>query len=88
MIQRAQSDPHYYVLAVIGAVAVVISLYFYLGVGKAIYMQEAEDTSPIPVSPAMRVALYVCMAAMIGLGIYQLPLVNASIVAAKVFGLH
>jgi hypothetical protein len=30
----------------------------------------------------------VCMVAMIGLGIYQLPLVNASIMAAKVFGLH
>jgi len=67
---------------------VVISLYLYLGVGRAIYMQEAEDMSPIPVSRTMRLALYICMAAMIGLGIYQLPLVNASILAAKVFGLH
>jgi NADH-quinone oxidoreductase subunit N len=88
VIRRAQTDGHYYVLAVIGAVAVVISLYFYLGVGRAIYMQEAEDPSPIPVSKPMRLALYVCMVAMIGLGIYQLPLVNASIMAAKVFGLH
>jgi len=76
------------VLAGIGAVAVVISLYFYLGVGRAIYMQEPEDSSPIPVSKPMRWALYVCMVAMIGLGIYQLPLVNASIMAAKVFVLH
>ena len=43
VIQRAQTDPHYYVLAAIGAAAVVISLYFYLGIGRAIYMQEAED---------------------------------------------
>ncbi len=88
VIQRAQTDWHYYVLAVIGSAAVVISLYFYLGIGRAIYMQEAEDASPIPVSKPMRLALYVCMVAMIGLGIYQLPLVNASIMAAKVFGLH
>jgi NADH-quinone oxidoreductase subunit N len=88
VIQRAQTDWHYYVLAVIGSVAVVISLYFYLGIARAIYIQVAKDPSPIPVSKPMRLALYVCMAAMIGLGIYQLPLVNASIMAAKVFGLH
>lgn len=88
VIQRAQTDWHYYVLAGIGAVAVVISLYFYLGVGRAIYMQEADDASPILVSKPMRVALYLCMVAMIGLGIYQRPLVDASIMAAKVFGLR
>jgi NADH-quinone oxidoreductase subunit N len=88
VIERAQSDWHYYVLAGIGAAAVVISLYFYLGVGRAIYLQEAEDASPIAVSRPMRLALYVCMAAMIGLGIYQRPLVHASIMAAKVFGLQ
>ena len=88
VIERAQSDWHYYVLAAIGAAAVVISLYFYLGVGRAIYLQEAEDASPIAVSRPMRLALYVCMVAMIGLGIYQRPLVHASIMAAKVFGLQ
>jgi NADH-quinone oxidoreductase subunit N len=88
VIERAQTDWHYYVLAGIGAAAVVISLYFYLGVGRAIYLQEAEDASPIAVSRPMRLALYVCMAAMIGLGIYQRPLVHASIMAAKVFGLQ
>jgi NADH-quinone oxidoreductase subunit N len=88
VVQRAQTDWRYYVLAAIGATAVVISLYFYLGVGRAIYMQEAEDAAPIVVSKPMRCALYVCMVAMIGLGIYQRPLVHASIVAAKVFGLQ
>ena len=75
-------------LAGIAAAAVVISLYFYLGVGRAIYLQEAEDASPIAVSKPMRFGLYVCMAAMIGLGIFQRPLVHASIMAAKVFSLH
>jgi NADH:ubiquinone oxidoreductase subunit 2 (subunit N) len=67
---------------------VVISLYFYLGVGRAIYLQEAEDASPIVVSKPMRWALYVCMVGMIGLGIFQRPLVDASIMAVKTFGLQ
>ncbi|HVM62324.1 MAG TPA: NADH-quinone oxidoreductase subunit N [Verrucomicrobiae bacterium] len=88
VVQRAQTDSSYYLLALIGAAAVVISLYFYLGVGRAIYLQEAEDASPIVVSKPMRFGLYVCMAAMIGIGIFQRPLVHASIVAAKIFPLH
>jgi NADH-quinone oxidoreductase subunit N len=88
VVQRAQTDRLYYVLAAIGVVAIVISLYFYLGVGRAIYLQEAEDTSPILISKPMRFGLYVCMAAMIGIGIFQRPLVQASIMAAKVFSLR
>jgi NADH-quinone oxidoreductase subunit N len=90
VIQRAGTDWHYYILAGIGAAAVVISLYFYLGVGKAIYLQEADpsQTAPIAVSKPMRAALYVCMIAMIGLGIFQRPLVDAAIKAANVFTLR
>jgi NADH-quinone oxidoreductase subunit N len=91
VIARAATDWRYYVLAGIGAVTAVISLYFYLGVAKAIYIQEPENPAnagPIPVSDPMRLALYVCMAAIIGLGIFQGPLVNAAIQAASVFGLR
>ena len=88
VIERARTDWHYYVLAGIGAAAVVISLYFYLGVAKAIYIQESDDASPIPVSVPMRVSLYICMVAIVGLGIFQRPLVEASIKAVKVFGLR
>jgi NADH-quinone oxidoreductase subunit N len=91
VIERARYDWHYYVLAGIGAAAVVISLYFYLNVGRAIYMQEAGDATPICVSTPMRVALYVCMAGMIGLGIFQRPLVDAAVkaagICAGIFGL-
>jgi NADH-quinone oxidoreductase subunit N len=88
VIERARYDWHYYVLAGIGVAAVVISLYFYLNVGRAIYLRESDEASPIPVSVPMRVALWVCMAGMIGLGIYQRPLVDAAIKAANVFALH
>jgi NADH-quinone oxidoreductase subunit N len=87
VIERAQTDWHYYVLAAIGAASVVVSLYFYLNVGRAIYLQEPADSTPIPVRLAMRVALWVCLAAMIGLGIFSLPLVEAAQNAARIFTL-
>lgn len=88
VIERAQTDWHYYVLAGIGSVAVVVSLYFYLNVAKAIYLEEpAAGAVPIPVSRPMRAALYFCMAAIIGLGIFQRPLVDAAVKAATVFQL-
>jgi NADH-quinone oxidoreductase subunit N len=87
VVQAARADSRYYVLAFIGAAAVVVSLYYYFNVARAIYISEATDDSPIPVSLPARAGLYVCMMVMIGLGIYQRPLVEAATLAAKVFGL-
>jgi NADH-quinone oxidoreductase subunit N len=87
VIERAQTDWHYYVLAGIGAAGVVVSLYFYLNVARAIYLEEPVDATPIPVSLPMRLALWVCLAAIIGLGIFQQPLVAAAVKAAMVFQL-
>jgi NADH-quinone oxidoreductase subunit N len=87
VIERAADNWHYYALAGVGAVAVVISLYFYLRVGQAIYLQEPATAEPIPVSPVARVSLYVCMIAIIGIGIFQAPLVGAALRAVSVFGL-
>jgi NADH-quinone oxidoreductase subunit N len=87
VIERARFDWHYYVLAGIGAAAVVVSLYFYLNIGRAIYLQDAEDEVTIPVSAPVRFGLILCMVAMIGIGIFQRPLVEASVRAASVFNL-
>jgi NADH-quinone oxidoreductase subunit N len=85
VIERARTDWHYYLLAGIGAATVVISLYFYLNVARAIYLDEPVDATPIRASAPMRVALWVCLAVILGLGIYQRPLVDATIQAAKFF---
>lgn len=87
VIQAAQADGRYYVQALIGAGAAVVSLYYYFNVGRTIYMEEATNHAPIQVSLPVRVGLYVCMIAMIGLGVYQAPLVNAATQAAAVFRL-
>ncbi len=89
VIERARSQPQFYWLAGIGAATVVVSLYFYLNVGRAIYLDEpAADAEPIAVSPVTRVMLWVCLAAMIGLGIYPQPLVALAQQAATVFKLN
>jgi NADH-quinone oxidoreductase subunit N len=87
VIERAQTDGRYYWLAGIGAASVVVSLYYYFNVARAIYIEEPTATAPIPVSLPLRTALYVSVAAMLGLGLFQFPLVEASIEAAKVFTL-
>jgi NADH-quinone oxidoreductase subunit N len=87
VVQAAQTDGRLYIVAFIGAAAVVVSLYYYFNVARAIYIDEATETEPIPVSWPARVGLYVCMLAMLGLGTYQQPLVQAATTAAAIFRL-
>jgi NADH-quinone oxidoreductase subunit N len=88
VIRTANIDPRYYALAAVGAAAVILSLYFYLGVVRAMFIDEADEQPPVWVSWPTRVALYVCMAAMIGLGIFQRPLMALAENAVKIFALQ
>jgi NADH-quinone oxidoreductase subunit N len=83
VIEAARTHPQLYVLAFVGAVAVVISLYFYLGVVRAMYFKEAEGDRPIAVSVPMRGALVAAMAGVIVLGIFQKPMVIFTEIAAE-----
>jgi NADH-quinone oxidoreductase subunit N len=71
----------YLALAIIGAAAVVVSLYYYLQIVYTMYAEKPEDPSPIAVSLPVRLALWVCLAAMLGLGIWQGPLLQLSFAA-------
>jgi NADH-quinone oxidoreductase subunit N len=82
VIEAARLDSQLYVLALIGAVGVVISLYFYLGVVRAMYLQEAEDDRAIAVSLPMRAALYAAMAGILVLGFFQKPMLTFTQTAA------
>ncbi len=75
----------YYTLVTVGLVGVVISLYYYFGVVKAIFWTKAAgDLSPIPLSLPARLALYVCIAGMLFLGLYPSPLLNLTDEVVKV----
>ena len=71
----------YIALALVGAAAVVVSLYYYLQIVYTMYADKPADPSPIPVSLPVRLALWVCLAAMLGLGIWQGPLLQLSVAA-------
>jgi NADH-quinone oxidoreductase subunit N len=67
----------YYWLAGIAIVGVVISLYYYFGVVRAIYWSEnAAELSPISVPVPTRLALIVCMAGILFIGVYPQPLLK------------
>jgi len=63
-------------LAIIGGAAVVISLYYYLSLVKKMYADPPANPTPIEVRPVMRLAILICLAAMLVIGIYQAPFLS------------
>jgi NADH-quinone oxidoreductase subunit N len=88
VVDAARTQPQLYVLAFIGIAMAVVSLYFYLGVAKAMYLQEPDDETPIPVSLPMRAALYVAMGGIFVLGMFQRPVMDWAQHAAAVLGVR
>jgi NADH-quinone oxidoreductase subunit N len=71
IIQNYEISHGYLCLAGVLVVGVVISLYYYLGVVRAIYWSsDASDLSPISISLPSRALLAVCAAGMLYLGVY------------------
>lgn len=61
-------------LALVGVFNAVVGLYYYLNVLKVIYLQSpAEEKEIVPVSPAWRIALWVCMAGILLIGFWFAP---------------
>lgn len=73
-------------LALIAAVNIVISVYYYLMVVKKIYVDPSPHTSPIAVSLPMQLLLAFAMVAIIAIGIFQGPFLDAAITAVN--GMH
>jgi NADH-quinone oxidoreductase subunit N len=85
VLEQAPAQPGYYCLAFTVLAGVVISLYYYFGVVRAIYWAEdPADLSPIPLSAPIRVTLYGCIAGMFYLGLFPNALVNLATQAVKV----
>lgn len=70
-------------LAVIGAGAVVVSLYYYLMLVKVMYVDPPADSTPISVSLPVRVTLYTCILGILGIGIWQGPFLSLSFASIK-----
>jgi len=60
-------------LVAIGAVNVVISLYYYLMVVKRMYLGTPRATAPIPIQGLTKVALAFLVFGILAIGIFQEP---------------
>jgi NADH-quinone oxidoreductase subunit N len=79
VIERAGSQPVYWILLACALFGIVTSFYYYLGVVRAIYFaKEVPDYSPIAVSIPIRLALYACVAGMLFLGLFPNSPLNAA----------
>jgi NADH-quinone oxidoreductase subunit N len=56
-------------LVVLGALLTVLALFYYLKVARAIYIEEAQDQTPITMAPATVAALALCTLAVVGIGV-------------------
>lgn len=84
VIEVAGSDPAYWALLFVGIVGVVISLYYYLGVVRAVYWgQTPAETGPVHISWPMRGALYLCVAGILFLGLFPGGLLNVAMRAVQ-----
>jgi NADH-quinone oxidoreductase subunit N len=83
-LARGASDPAYYWLVGVAIVGVIISLYYYFGVVRAIYWGKETRLDPIRTSTPIQVCLYGCVAGMLALGLFPNWLVNAAAEAVKV----
>ncbi len=70
-------------LALVAAMNIVISLYYYLIVVKRIYVDPPRNTSAIAVSLPIQIILAVAIAGIIGIGIFQGPFLEVALAAVK-----
>lgn len=70
-------------LVILGAALATIGLFYYLIVLKNAYMTEPKDERPVRVDPALTAAIVVCMLAVVGMGAYPTPFLEAAEHAAE-----
>ncbi|MBI4662809.1 MAG: NADH-quinone oxidoreductase subunit N [Verrucomicrobia bacterium] len=84
VVEKGATQPGCYWLIAVAILGVVISLYYYLGVVRAIYWSKGSaELSDIKVSWPIQVSLYACIAAMFYLGLFPDRLVNIAMEAVK-----
>ena len=84
---QATGNHGYYCLAFTALAGVVISLYYYFGVIRAIYWsKDITDVSAIELSAPAKVSIWACIAGIFWIGLFPNTVLNITNEAAKVFG--
>jgi NADH-quinone oxidoreductase subunit N len=85
IIAEAPAHSGYYWLAFVAIAGVIISIYYYFGVIRAVYWsKETRDLSPVRVSLPMKATILVCIAGMLFIGIFPAPLLRAASQAVQI----
>jgi NADH-quinone oxidoreductase subunit N len=85
VIEQGATNHGYYCLAFTALAGVVISLYYYFGVIRAIYWsKEAKDLSAIELSAPAKVTAWACIAGMFWIGLFPNVVLNLATAAASV----
>jgi NADH-quinone oxidoreductase subunit N len=85
---QATGNHGYYCLVFTALAGVVISLYYYFGVIRAIYWsREPKDLAPISLSAPAKVSICACIAGMFWIGICPNTVLNLTNAAAKSLGM-
>lgn len=84
VLERGAANHGYYCLAFTALGGVVMSLYYYFGVIRAIYWSRSvPDQSTIPISKPIRVAICACIAGMFYLGLFPGPVLNSTMTSVQ-----
>lgn len=83
-IAQGASDPAYYWLVAIAIAGIVISLYYYFGVVRAIFWsRDAAAPAPLEIPWSARLSMYACLAGMFVIGLCPNWLVEAAAKAVE-----
>jgi NADH-quinone oxidoreductase subunit N len=79
VVEQGALNHAYYWLVAIAIVGIVISLYYYFGVVRAIYWsKDATDLSPMRISAPIKVSLYACVIGIFYLGLFPDSVLNST----------
>jgi NADH-quinone oxidoreductase subunit N len=79
----AAAERGMYGLVFLGAVLTVVALYYYLLVARRMYIDPPVRTEPVAVPRLLGVAIAICVAGVVGVGVYPGPWVTAAQRAAS-----
>jgi len=87
VLAQGATNHGYYCLAFTALVGVIISLYYYFSVVRAIYWgKDAADLSPIELSSPAKLTLWICLISIFWLGVFPNTVLNLANKAVEVFG--
>jgi NADH-quinone oxidoreductase subunit N len=82
-IFRAVVDQHMYGLALLGAMATIVALYYYLVLSSRMYIDKPDNPAPVAIAAPLMVAILVCAIGVVVMGAYPEPWVRAVMDAAN-----